>query len=108
MAAFALMLVFGGVAGAVSSAGDPDAAVALPIIGLTGFALVTFLVALSAPGIIVGIGLLGMKPWARVAGIVLSILMLTAMPFGTIIGVYGIWVLFTRETERLFSASIHK
>jgi hypothetical protein len=102
IAAFALLLIFGGVAGAVTASGDPDAAIAAPIIGLTGFALVGFLVVLSAPGIVVGIGLIGMKPWARIGGIVLSILMLTAFPFGTVIGVYGIWVLFSKDTERLF------
>ena len=105
LAAFALMLIFGGAAGAVSASGEPDAAIAVPIIGLTGFALVTFLVVLSVPGIIIGIGLLNLRPWARIAGIVVSILMLMAIPFGTVLGVYGIWVLFSKETERLFNAA---
>ena len=38
--------------------GDPDAALAMPIIGVTGLALVLLVGALSLPGIIVGIGLL--------------------------------------------------
>jgi hypothetical protein len=25
------------------------------------------------------------------------------VPLGTIVGVYGLWVLFSKETERLFS-----
>jgi hypothetical protein len=42
------------------------------------------------------------RPWARVLGIVLCILGLLHLPFGTIVGVYGLWVLFSPETEALF------
>jgi len=104
LAALVLMLVFGGAAGIVGSTGDPDATLALPIIGLTGMALVTFVLALSLPGILVGIGLLRFAPWARIGGIVLSIFDLMWVPFGTIVGVYGLWVLFSKDTERLFTA----
>ena len=90
-------------ASAVGASGDPDAAFALPIIGITGITLVTFLVLLSLPGIIIGIGLLRLRPWSRIAAIVLSILSLAMMPVGTLVGVYGLWVLFNRETERLFT-----
>ena len=43
-----LLVVFGVGASVVGASGDPDAAVALPIIGITGMALVTFLVAAVA------------------------------------------------------------
>ena len=102
--ALILVLVFGGAADIVRSSGDPDAAIAMPVIGITGMALVTFLVVLSLPGVIIGIGLFQRSPWARIAGIVLSIFELMMIPFGTIVGVYGLWVLFSKETERLFSA----
>ena len=49
------------------------------------------------------IGLIQHRPWARIAGIVLSILGMMMIPFGTIVGVYGVWVLFSKETERLFA-----
>ena len=104
-AAVVLVLVFGVASSAVGMSGDPDATIALPIIGVTGVALVTFLVGLSLPGVIIGIGLIQRRPWARVAGIVLSILGLMMVPFGTIVGVYGLWVLFSKETEQLFSVS---
>jgi hypothetical protein len=102
--ALILTLVFVGGFGAVSVSGDPDAAKALPFIGVAGIVLVGFLLVLSLPGIITGIGLLRLRPWARVAGIVLSIIGLVAVPFGTAIGVYGLWVLFSTDTERLFAA----
>ena len=36
------------------------------------------------------------------AGIVLSALRLIEFPFGTILGAYGLWVLFNKDTEALF------
>lgn len=98
-----MVIVFGIGITAVGASGEPDAAFALPIIGITGITLVTFLVLLSLPGIIIGIGLLRLRPWSRIAAIVLSILSLAMMPVGTLVGVYGLWVLFNRETERLFT-----
>ena len=96
-----------GTAGAiVGSAADPnDAAVALPIIGIAGSALVAFLVIVSLPGLVAGIGLLKMRPWARIVGIVVAILSLLNIPLGTIVGVYGLWVLFSKETEQLLAES---
>jgi hypothetical protein len=105
LVALLLILVFGGAAGIVGASGDPRAAVAIPIIGLTGTALVAFLLATSLPGVVVGVGLLRRRPWARIAGIVLSIIELMMIPFGTLVGVYGLFVLFSRDTERLFAAS---
>jgi hypothetical protein len=103
--ALVLTVVFGGVAGTIGASGDPDASIALPIIGLTGTALVAFLVLMSLPGVVVGIGLIRLRPWARIAGIVMCILSLMMFPFGTLVGAYGLWVLFSKDTERLFSAS---
>ena len=104
MAAVLLVFVFGGAAGIVGASGNPDASIAVPIIGLTGIALVVFLLLTSLPSVIVGIGLLRHSPWARIAGIVLSIVSLIMIPFGTMVGVYGLWVLFSKDTERLFMA----
>ena len=105
LGALALMLVFGGAATAVGTTAEPgDAAIALPIIGLAGAGLVTFLLVLSLPGIIVGIGLLRYRPWARIAGIVLAVLNLINFPFGTVVAIYALWVLFHNETERRFRA----
>jgi hypothetical protein len=104
LAAVMIVFVFGGAAGIVGASGDPDASIAIPIIGLTGMALVVFLLLTSLPSVIIGIGLLRHSPWARIGGIVLSIVSLIMIPFGTIVGVYGLWVLFSKDTERLFTA----
>ena len=102
-AALALMAVFGLSAGIVGAAADGgDAAFALPIIGLTGTALVLFMLIVSLPGLIAGWGLLKLRPWARIVAIVLCAINLINIPLGTILGVYGLWVLLNNETERLF------
>ena len=64
------------------------------------FALITLL---SVPGLAVGIGLVKFKEWARILGLVLSALNLLNVPFGTILGGYGLWVLLNKETEPLFT-----
>jgi hypothetical protein len=102
-AALFMGLVFGAVTGAVAADGGSDAAVALPFIGLAGTALTVFLLAISLPGLIAGIGLLNFKPWARIVAIVLCAINLINIPFGTIMGIYGLWVLLNKETEALFS-----
>jgi hypothetical protein len=100
--ALTLMLVFGSAFGLIGASGDPDAVQALPIVGLAGTTLVTLTLILSLPGVVIGIGLLQRKSWARIGGIVLAICCLIGFPIGTIIGIYGLWVLFSRETEQLF------
>jgi hypothetical protein len=106
MLALLMIFVFGGVAGIVGASGDPEAAFAVPIIGLTGTALVAFLLLTSLPGVVIGIGLLRLRPWSRIAGIVISIIALMMVPFGTIVGAYGLWVLFSKDTERLFMTGV--
>ncbi len=104
LGALFLSLIFGTASGIVGASAEPhDAAIALPIIGLTGMMLVVFLLVLSLPGLIAGIGLLKFRPWARVLAIVVAVINLVHIPFGTIVGLYGLWVLFNKETERLFA-----
>ena len=86
---------------AVGMSNDPDAAMALPIIGLAGGALVAFLLVLSIPPIIVGLGLLKHREWARISGIIIAALLVFHVPIGTAVGVYGLWTLLNSETARL-------
>lgn len=102
--ALTLVLIFGGVAGLVGASSDPDARLALPIIGLAGAALVGFVLILSLPSVIIGVGLWRLSAWARVGGIVLGILELVWIPIGTVVGIYTVLVLFAKDTERLFAA----
>jgi hypothetical protein len=96
-----------GMAGMAGAAADSeDAALAIPILGITGGLVTLFLLVLSLPGLATGIGLLMFKPWARILGIVLSALQLLGFPVGTAIGIYSLWVLLNKDTERLFAGSL--
>jgi hypothetical protein len=102
---FALILAIGigGAAHIVGASAPPeDAAIALPIIGIAGTALVVLVMALSLPALATGIGLLYVKPWARVLGIVLGAISLLGFPWGTILGIYALWVLLSSATEPVF------
>jgi hypothetical protein len=101
-----LMLAIGGAAGIVGLTADSgDAAVAIPVLGIAGTALGLMLLVLALPGLITGWGLLNYKAWARILGIILSVLNLLNIPFGTALGIYGLWVLLNKNTERLFAAA---
>ena len=104
LGALGLMAVFGGAAGIVGMAAEgEEAAFAIPIIGITGTMLTAFLLVISLPGVIAGFGLLAYKPWARILGIVLAALNLINVPIGTVLGVYALWVLLHKDSERLFA-----
>ena len=103
--AVVLMLALGGAAGIVGAAADSgDAALAIPIIGIAGSFAVVVLLILGLPGLIGGWGLLTYRPWARILVIVLSAINLLNFPIGTALGIYGLWVLMSKDTERLFQA----
>jgi len=98
-----VLLIFGGIAGIVGAAGrDADSVVAIPILGTIALAIFVFLMILALPSLAGGVGLLQLKPWARILVIVLSALHLFAVPFGTALGIYGLWALLKPETEALF------
>ena len=107
MGSLMVVLLFGGAAGIIrlAAANDPDAWIAVPIVGLVGSMLVMFIFTLSVPGIIAGYGLSKRRPWARIFTIVLSVINLINIPFGTLLGIYGLWVLLSRDTARLFGAT---
>jgi hypothetical protein len=97
------MMALLGIIGVAGAASDPDAWMAVPILGLTGAALGVFMLMLSLPGVIAGAGLLKFRPWARILTIVISALNLMNFPFGTAIGVYGLWVMLSNDGARLFA-----
>lgn len=99
MAAF-LLIVGGGLIGGLVS-GDE---IVIPITFFVGTAIATWLVVLSVPGIIGGIGVLRRQSWARYLVLVFSILYVFSVPIGTAIGAYSIWALAQDETAELFDS----
>ncbi len=101
----AALIVFIAITGGGLISGN-DAAIT--ITSIVGTAIAAILVLFSAPGIIGGIGLLKKQSWARVLVLVLGIINLINIPFGTALGIYTIWVLTNKETEALFNPVLNK
>jgi hypothetical protein len=101
-------LAVGGTVGPGVLSGDQDALAVLTAIGvglgIFLFGMAAFMALLSVPGIVGGLGVLRLKPWARYLVLVLAVLALFNVPIGTAVGVYSIWVLVQDETAELFAA----
>jgi hypothetical protein len=94
-----MFIVGGGLIGGLVS-GEED--IVIPITFFVGTAIAMWLLILSVPGIIGGVGLLRRQTWARYLILVLSVVELFSIPFGTAIGAYSLWVLLQQDTEKLF------
>ncbi|MDA2937642.1 hypothetical protein MYX75_05190, partial [Acidobacteria bacterium AH-259-A15] len=95
------LIVFVSVVGGGLLSGDREA---VAITSIVGPAVALFLILISGPGLIGGIGLLQRRSWARMLVLVLGFLNLINIPFGTVLGIYTIWVLMKDESARLFGA----
>jgi len=90
---FALRFAFGQV-------GDDDAG--RTVLGFLSISLPLFMATLSALGLVAGTGLITYKPWARYLILIVSVLGFLNIPFGTLKGIYAIWVLQKDDAIRLF------
>ena len=75
------------------------------ILQAVGTIIPWFVIVFSTPGIVGGIGLLKCQAWARILVLILSFIGLLNFPIGTAIGIYSIWVLFDKRTEKIFAKS---
>ena len=94
------LLLFAAVFGGGLISGDRTA---ITVTGIVGAVLSGFLVLLSAPGILAGLGLLQYRPWARILALVLGVLNLPGFPTGTILGVYTLYALLDDRSTVLFN-----
>jgi Predicted membrane protein (DUF2127) len=77
----------------------------MAIVGLTGAVLGIVLGGMSVLQLVAGWGLLTRRPWARVLTIVLGVISLIRFPFGTILGVYTLWVLLSKDGAAQFGVT---
>jgi hypothetical protein len=75
----------------------------LGILTIIATFLAGFFLLLALPNIIVGIGIMKHKEWARIIGFILAALNLLSIPLGTALGIYTIYVLLSPDTQKLFS-----
>lgn len=69
---------------------------------LSAIALV--LLCKAAAGIAAGLGLLQRQDWGRILAIVLGVISLINIPFGTAIGIYTLWVLVSPGADKEYEA----
>jgi hypothetical protein len=79
--------------------GEPEVS---SILGMVMSIIAFFMIVISVPGIIAGIGLVKRRPWSRILALVIGIIDLLDIPLGTALGVYTIWVLMSDESVPLF------
>ena len=104
LGALIIFLIFGGVLGVLGVAAhhETEVGLAIPIVGVVGAIVFFVVLTASIPAVVAGIGLLRFARWSRILAIVVSALHLFNVPFGTALGVYGLWVLLSRDAQYLF------
>ncbi|HKK07893.1 MAG TPA: hypothetical protein VKA44_03335 [Gemmatimonadota bacterium] len=63
----------------------------------------SFLVLVSLPGIVGGLGLLHGRPWARALLLVVAVFELFHVPLGTALALYTFWALLSEDGKRAFA-----
>jgi hypothetical protein len=66
-----------------------------PLVEVIGWSLL----GVSMIGLVGGIGLLSLAPWARTLTLVAGFIELLNVPLGTALGIYAIWVLMSSGAE---------
>ena len=100
--ALAAVAIFGGTMFGAAFAGSLANSA---IVGIAGGFLAVFFGAMAACQLIAGWGLLQRKPWARILTIVLGVISLIRIPFGTALGIYTLWVLLSKEGAAQFGVT---
>ena len=79
-----------------------DDEVAYTVLKVISLGVPIFVAFFSTLGLVGGIGLLMLRPWARYLAIIAAALSCLIIPIGTLIGVYSLWVLFQNGTIKIF------
>lgn len=97
-----ILVFFGGLARVASADPNPDEQAGAAVLGIIGVFVFVVMAVISIPCVIAGVGLLQFRSWAQMLAIIMSVLNLASIPFGTALGIYGLWVLLNKETKPLF------
>ena len=101
--AIAIPLGIGFVGAMAGQSGDPDAATGVAVLGIMGTAAAGIFGLFAVLWGVCGYGILQHKSWARIFAIILCAISLPKIPVGTAFGIYGLWVMFNKQTEALFA-----
>ncbi len=100
--ALVALTIVGGMAIAIPFAGSLTNSA---IIGVAGAFLGLLVGGVGLLHVVAGWGLLSRQPWARILTIVLGVISLIRFPFGTILGVYTLWVLLSKDGAAEFGTT---
>jgi hypothetical protein len=98
-----LIITIASVVGLSIALGVVEDEIAQKVLRIVIVTFPVFLGIFAILGLVAGIGLLSFKPWARIMTLIITGMGCLAIPIGTLIGVYSIWVLMQSESTRLFS-----
>lgn len=97
-----VLVLLGGTIGGILRLAGVEAPGAAAIPGLILTVVSTIIGIISLPALLAGWGLLNFRGWARWLTLILCVVNLMNMPFGTALAIYGFWVLLRPETDALF------
>ena len=66
-------------------------------------ALAVIAILWGAAHVVVGVPLRRRRPWSRIMALMLGSIDLLLLPYGTALGLYGLWVLLSEDGKSLFS-----
>ncbi len=74
------------------------------LLGATGVFLAAGLAAFGVADLAIAAGIAKGRPWARIAGVAMALLLLFAVPFGTVIGTIALMGLLGRDARDWFGS----
>lgn len=74
------------------------------LLGATGITLAVLFAAYGVFGLFAAAGIAKGRPWSRIAGLVLAVLMLPAVPVGTILGIFALKGLLGPDARAWFGS----
>jgi hypothetical protein len=97
----AVSLMALGIGAAILMASPQSAGVAASVAAGTFFVLAILLLAYAAASVAAARGLRRREPWSRLLALILSLINLFVVPFGTALGIYAFWVLLSERSRQL-------
>ncbi len=99
MGLLSAVIIFTFVAGGGMLSGDIEV---MTITTTIGSSIAFLLTITNLPGLIGGIALLKRRNWGRILTLIVGFLYMLIVPFGTVLGIYTVWVLLSDKTRVFF------